>query len=82
VYDIEVYADRFEQEVMYALECNAEQDLEHATQQRISEIEQKADDLLKRMDAQLEAVKALRSSLNPSTGQTAEETALFTEWLS
>ena len=83
MYDIEVYADRFEQEEAYALECNAEQALENAaTQQRSSEINQQADDPLERMDAQCDAVKALRSSLNPSTAQTEEETALFTEWLS
>ena len=82
MYDIEVYADRFEQEEMYALECNAEQDLEHAIEQRISEIDQQADDLLERMNTQFEAVKALRSSLNTSTEQTEEETAMFEAWLS
>jgi len=82
VYDIEVYADRFEQESTYALECNEEQDLESAAQQRISEIEQQAADLLERMDTQLEAVKALRSSMNTSTEQTEEETRMFEEWLS
>jgi len=83
VYDIEVYADRYELEQAYRLECNAEQDLEQAAlEQRISEINQRADDLLERMDAQIEATKALRSSLNPSTEQTPEETAMFEEWLS
>ena len=77
-YDIEVYADRYEQEQAYRLECNAEQALE----QRISEINQRADDLLERMDAQIEAVKALRSSLNTSSEQTEEETKMFTDWLS
>jgi len=78
VYDIEVYADRFEQEEAYRLECNTETALE----QRISEINQRADDLLERMDAQIEATKALRSSMNPSSEQTEEETAMFTDWLS
>ena len=83
-YDIEITADRYEQESTYALECNAEAALENAaTQQRISEIDQQADDLLERMDAQLEAVKALRSSLvSDSSKQTEEETRMFEEWLS
>ena len=84
MYDIEVYADCYEQEQAYHLECEAEQALENAAAEGVlSNLEQAARDLLERMDAQLEAVKALRSSLvSDSSKQTAEETRMFEEWLS
>ena len=82
-HDIEVYADAYELEQAYRLECNAEQALENAAaEQVLSDLEQQARDLLERMDAQLEAVHALLSTMNTQAEQTEEETALFTEWLS
>ena len=72
MYDIEVYADRFEQEAQYALECNMEQALESATtEQIISEINQHADDLLERMNAHQQELEQLQR----------EQDKLFEEWL-
>ena len=83
MYDIEVYADKFEAQEAYRLECNAEQALENAAaEQVLSDLEQQARDLLERMDKHLEGVHALLSSMNTSTEQTEEETRMFEEWLS
>ena len=83
MYDIEVYADRFEQEQAYALEWNMEMAFQAgASEQRISDMEKQAADLLERMDAQLELVNAMASSLKAPLEQTEEETCMFEEWLS
>ena len=82
-YDIEVYADRYEQESTYALEWNMEMAFQAgASEQRISDMEKQAADLLERMDAQLELVNAMASSLKAPLEQTEEETRMFEEWLS
>jgi len=75
VYDIEVYADRFEQEEMYALEHPAELEHEEALE-RAAQLAQ----LLERMDRVLEAMGVVIPSSIPV--QTEEETAMFEEWLS
>jgi len=83
VYDIEITADRFEQEEAYALEWNMEMAFQAgASEQRISDMEKQAADLLERMDKQLELVNAMASSLKAPLEQTEEETRLFEEWLS
>jgi len=74
-HDIEVYADRFEQEEAYALECNAELEHEEALE-RAAQLAV----VLERMDRVLEAMGGVIPSSAPV--QTEEETALFTEWLS
>ena len=77
MYDIEVYADRFEQEEMYALECNAELEHEEALE-RAAQLAV----VLERMGRVLEAMgEVIPSSVAPAA-QTEEETALFTDWLS
>ena len=76
MYDIEVYADRFEQEAAYRLECNAEQEHEEALE-RAAQLKV----VLERMDRVLEAMGGvIPSSVAPA--QTEEETAQFEAWLS
>ena len=71
-HDCEIYADAYEFEQAYRLECNADAALENtATQQHISEIDQQADDLLERMDAHQKGLEQLQR----------EQDKLFEEWL-
>ena len=73
MYDIEVYADCYEQEQAYHLECEAEQALENAAAEGVlSNLEQAARDLLERMDAHNKELEELQR----------REIEMFTEWLS
>ena len=73
VYDIEVYADQFEQKVAYRLECEAEQALENAVADAVlTDLEQATRDLLKRLDAHQRELEELQR----------KEIEMFTEWLS
>ena len=76
MYDIEIFADRYEQEAQYALECSAELEHEEALE-RAAQLAQ----VLERMERVLEAMGGvIPSSVVPV--QTEEETEMFTEWLS
>ena len=77
MYDIEVYADRFEQEEMYALEHPAELEHEEALE-RAAQLKV----VLERMDRVLEAMGGVIPSSVAPAAQTEEETAMFEEWLS
>ena len=84
MYDIEVYADRFEQEQAYALECNAEQDMEETRQLLESgrEVCAQWDTLMLEIEA-ADADRAARKACSSvATTQTKEETEMFTDWLS
>jgi len=79
VYDIEIFADRFEQEEAYRLECSAEMALENAAGDAVmGDLEQRVGALLERQDAQLQALEQFKADL----GQTEEETGMFEAWLS
>ena len=83
VYDIEVYADRYEQEAAYRLECNLEQDMEETRQLLESgrEVCAKWDSLMLEIEA-ADADRAARKSCSSVPVQTTEETRMFEEWLS
>ena len=73
VSDIEVYADRYEQEAAYRLECEAEQVLENAAADAVLEdLEQATRDLLERLNAHQQELEELQR----------KEIEMFTEWLS
>ena len=84
MYDIEVYADRYEQESTYALECNTEQDMEETRQLLESGRETcaKWDTLMLEIEA-ADADRAARQARSSApTAQTEEETEMFEAWLS
>ena len=83
MYDIEVYADRYEQEETYALECNTEQDMEETRQLLESgrEVCAQWDSLMLEIEA-ANADRAARKACSSVPVQTAEETRMFEEWLS
>ena len=82
-YDIEVYADRYEQEEAYALECNTEQDMEETRQLLESGREEcaKWDALMLEIEA-ADADRAARRVSSSALMQTKEETKMFEAWLS
>ena len=82
-YDIEITADRYEQESAYALECNAEQDMEETRQLLESgrEVCAKLDALMLEIEA-ADADRAARKAYSSVSVQTKEETAQFEAWLS
>ena len=82
-YDIEITADRYEQESAYALECNAEQDMEETRQLLESgrEVCAKWDALMLEIEA-ADADRAARKVSSSVLVQTKEETRMFEEWLS
>ena len=82
-YDIEITADRYEQESTYALECNLEQDMEETRQLLESgrEVCAKWDSLMLEIEA-ADADRAARKSCSSVPVQTTEETRMFEEWLS
>ena len=83
VYDIEVYADRYEQESTYNLECNLEQDMEETRQLLESgrEVCAKWDTLMLEIEA-ADADRAARKACSSVSVQTKEETEMFEAWLS
>ena len=82
-YDIEITADRYEQESTYALEFNAEQDMEETRQLLESgrEVCAKWDSLMLEIEA-ADADRAARKVSSSVLVQTKEETRMFEEWLS
>ena len=82
-YDIEITADRYEQESTYALECNAEQDMEETRQLLESgrEVCAQWDTLMLEIEA-ADADRAARKACSSVSVQTTEETRMFEEWLS
>ena len=82
-YDIEITADRFEQEETYALECNLEQDMEETRQLLESgrEVCAQWDTLMLEVEA-ADADRTARKAYSSVSVQTKEETAQFEEWLS
>ena len=84
MYDIEVYADRFEQEEAYALECILEQDMEEMRLQLEAGREEcaKWDVLMLEIEAADADRAARKASSSVATTQTKEETEMFTDWLS
>ena len=83
MYDIEVYADRYEQEAAYRLECNLEQDMEETRQLLKAGREEcaKWDALMLEIEA-ADADRAARKVSSSVLVQTKEETRMFEEWLS
>ena len=82
-YDIEITADRYEQESTYALECNLEQDMEETRQLLESgrEVCAQWDTLMLEIEA-ADADRAARKVSSSVLVQTKEETCMFEEWLS
>ena len=83
MYDIEITADRYEQEETYALECNLEQDMEETRQLLESGREEcaKWDALMLEIEA-ADADRAARRVSSSALMQTKEETKMFEAWLS
>ena len=82
-HDIEITADRFEQEETYALEYNTEQDMEETRQLLESgrEVCAQWDTLMLEIEA-ADADRAARKACSSAPVQTTEETRMFEEWLS
>jgi len=83
VYDIEVYADAYEVQEAYALECNLEQDMEELRLQLEAGREEcaKWDALMLEIEA-ADVERSARQTRSSAPVQTAEETRMFEEWLS
>ena len=82
-HDIEITADRFEQEETYALEYNTEQDMEETRQLLESgrEVCAQWDTLMLEIEA-ADAERAARKACSSVPVQTKEETEMFEAWLS